>query len=140
MERQEIIIQLANPGFIIVKLVHLSPIPQADADTNFIDSSTTGIRRIHGSDIHSSINTSFSSGQQVELAVLTHFLWIVKYHFRFYLLLQSCFQQQTHTPAHPNPSGFTSEGNKQTDALTCSISSLEENWEGARICHCRWTH
>lgn len=61
--------------FVVTKVVQPSLIPQAD--TYFIDGSSNGIGGINGPDIHQSINTSFSSAQTVELAVLINLLWLI---------------------------------------------------------------
>lgn len=58
--------------FVVTKVVQPSLIPQAD--TYFIDGSSNGIGGVNGPDIHQSINTSFSSAQTVELAVLINLL------------------------------------------------------------------
>lgn len=42
----------------------------------FIVFSSKGTGGIHGPDIHQYIITSFSSAQQVELALLIHLLWL----------------------------------------------------------------
>lgn len=115
------------------KEVPASPIPRAD--TYFIEGSTYDIGGIHGSDIHQFSNTSFSSGYQVELAALANLVSLI------YKPLNTVSHQQTHTHTQSNFPGFTAEGKKSADALTCHIfPSPEEIWKGACICHCKQIH
>lgn len=43
----------------------------------FIDSSSKSIGETHDTDINKSINNSFSSAEQVKLAVLIHLIWLI---------------------------------------------------------------
>lgn len=75
--------------------------------TYFIDGPSNDTGGIHDSNTHQAVNASFSSAQQVNLAVLIYLLQLIHIPLRCRIL-----------PAIDIP-GFTVHGNKQADALTC---------------------
>lgn len=71
----------------------------------------------------------------MELAALANLVSLI------YKPLNSVSHQQTHTHTQSNSPGFTAEGTKSADAVTCHIFlSPEEIWKGARICQCKQIH
>jgi hypothetical protein len=58
--------------FIVNSIVKLNPI--SHPSVYYIDGSSSGKGGIHGPDLHETIETNYSSAQQVELAVLIYLL------------------------------------------------------------------